>query len=154
MLTNILSLCGALILPWPLMPQNGQVKNNEVRKPKYGNRSTEVSRKAAYHCLLPWDLLLSQHLVPPMWSNPYSCSEFCFANLTESSVIMSYHKALEAQESVVTRCRGQHRQHSEPGQTLRQAGNKPESTLTSQVQYRACYRPLENYLSNAAYIWA
>ena len=31
----------------------------------------------------------------------------------------------------------QHRQHSEPGQTLRQAGNKPESTLTSQVQYRA-----------------
>ena len=38
----------------------------------------------------------------------------------------------------VTRCRGQHRQHSEPGQTLGQAGNKPEeSTLTSQVQYRA-----------------
>ena len=39
---------------------------------------------------------------------------------------------------------------SEPGETLRQAGNKPESTHTSQVQYR--YRPLENYLSNAAYI--
>ena len=44
MLTNILSLCGALILPWPLMPQNGQVENNEVRKPKYGNRSTGVEK--------------------------------------------------------------------------------------------------------------
>ena len=37
-----------------------------------------------------------------------------------------YHEAFEAQKRVVTRCRGQHRQHSEPG-----------STLTSQVQYRA-----------------
>ena len=31
----------------------------------------------------------------------------------------------------------QHRQHAEPGQTLRQSGNKPESTFTSQAQYRA-----------------
>ena len=31
---------------------------------------------------------------------------------------------------------GQHRQNAEPGQTLRQAGNKPEGTLTSQAWYR------------------
>jgi len=48
-----------------------------------------------------------------------------------SSVIT---KLLRLKKKVVTRCRGQ---HSEPGQTLRQAGNNPESTLTSQVQYRA-----------------
>jgi len=34
----------------------------------------------------------------------------------------SYHKAFEAQKRIVTRCRGQHRQHSEPGQTLIEAG--------------------------------
>ena len=38
-------------------------------------------------------------------------------------------------------CRRQHRQHSEPGKTLRQAGNKPEkySHKPGPVQ-RACYK--------------
>ena len=71
---------------------------------------------------------------------PESYSEFCSLRTGRRVTVcyeFSYHEAFEAQERVVTRCRGQHRQHSEPGQTLRQAGNKPESTLTSQVQYRA-----------------
>ena len=32
----------------------GQVESDEVKKRKYGNRSTEVRRKAAYQCLLPY----------------------------------------------------------------------------------------------------
>ena len=30
------------------------VENITVQKLKYGNRSTEVRRKATYHCLLPY----------------------------------------------------------------------------------------------------
>ena len=54
----------------------------------------------------------------------------------------------------LTKISGQHGQHAEQGQTLRQSGSKPESTFTIKpgpVQ-SACYRLLENYLSNAAYI--
>ena len=41
---------------------------------------------------------------------------------------------------------------AEPGQTLRQAGNEPESTHKLGPVQNAYYRLLENYVSNAAYI--
>ena len=45
---------------------------------------------------------------------------------------MSYHKAFEfeSQKKSLHKIRGQHRQHAEPGQTQRLAGNKPESILS------------------------
>ena len=49
-----------------------------------------------------------------------------------------YHEAFEARKRIFTRLKDNTcRQHAEPGQTMRQAGNKPEGTLTSQAQYRA-----------------
>ena len=52
-------LCQANVMP----TFHGQKENlkcgnrsteTEVRKPKYGNQSTEVRRKAAYQCLVPY----------------------------------------------------------------------------------------------------
>ena len=61
--------------------------------------------------------------VPPTWLIIFILRILLFCELDGE---FCYHEAFEAQKRVVTRCRGQHRQHSEPG-----------STLTSQVQYRA-----------------
>ena len=49
---------------------NGQVENAEVRKRKYGNGSTEVRRKAASRCLVPYWLTLrpcSQRVTLSLW---------------------------------------------------------------------------------------
>ena len=89
---------------------------------------------------------------PTTWANHIHTQNF--VGLL-SWVLLS--RSFRISKRVVTSpwCRGQHRQRSEPGQSLRQAGNKPESNSHKRGPVQsACYRPLENYLSNAAYIWA
>ena len=76
--------------------------------------------------------------------------EFCHHEFCHHE--FCYHEAFEAQIKSFHKIRGQHRQHAVPGQTLRQVGNKPESTLTSQPQYRALAIVLWRIVSNAAYI--
>ena len=70
---------------------------------------------------------------------------------------MSYHRELHARNAFanpgsspkksIPKISGQHGQYAEPGQILRQSGSKPESTFTSQAQYRALPRGLWRIIS-------